>query len=479
MYLSTLLQVSSALPDIKIQGLSLNSQVIAPGELFIALAGTKDDGKKYIHQAIEKGAVAILTENPHDGVDQVPIIQLPDLRDRLGQIAAIFYGEPSNTLPVYGITGTSGKTSCAYFLADCLNRSETPCGFIGTLGQGYLQALKNFGLTTPDAISLQKSLANFMATGAKAVAMEVSSHGIHQKRIAATRYKAGVFTNLSQDHLDYHGDMETYALVKKSFLMNELTETAIINIDDDHGDLWAREITHKPSLTYSLRKDIADVYAAKPIFKSHGIIADIHSPWGNGQLTLPLLGAFNLSNALAVMCILGQRGYSLNKILELLNGLRGVPGRMQPLSFSGKPTIIIDYAHKPDALLKALKTCRAHTQGKLFCVFGCGGERDRGKRPMMAKIAEQEADHIILTNDNPRHEPPQQIFAEICQGFEQRYKVVLEPNRSIAIQKSIQWATSDDLILIAGKGAETYQIFGDALLPFSDYEEAKIHLMAK
>lgn len=467
--------------DLDILGLSLDSRAIQPGYLFLALRGTQADGSQFIHDAIRRGAVAVCIDADMriDQVD-IPCISIPDLRRKVGAIAARFYHHPAKKLKMIGVTGTSGKTSCTHFIAQSLQSLGMPCGIIGTLGSGFYGELGQAGLTTPDAVSLQASLHQFVERGAEAVAMEVSSHSIDQERVSAIDFEIGVFTNLSQDHLDYHGDMATYAAVKRRFLAEAMTEHIIINADDAYGKQWLAELAHhKPIIAYSIKPpreliaSVPFVYCAKSKINLQGIYAELHTPWGEGSVTLPLVGQFNLSNCLAVLAVLCLHGVAFQDALRSLERLHAVSGRMQTLGGQGKPLIVVDYAHKPDALEKVLEVLRQHTAGKLFCVFGCGGERDRGKRPLMAKIAEQWADQVIVTSDNPRHENPETIAQEIMAGFSHPGRVFLELDRSKAIEKSIQWAVAADCVLIAGKGAERYQQIGDQKLPFDDVDKAR------
>jgi len=401
----------------------------------------------------------------------------------VGQLAAHFYDYPLQSLRVLGVTGTSGKTSCTHFLAQILQELHIPCGLIGTLGSGFYGALGEAGLTTPDAISLQKIAKQLYDGGAKALAMEVSSHSIAQERIQAITFELGIFTNLSQDHLDYHGDMATYASVKYQFLAEAATKQVVINVEDAYGQKWLPDLAAiKTVYAYSTRPPsefqahIHYVYADSVLLSAQGVQARVHTPWGESDLFLPLLGQFNLSNALAVLTALCVYGLPFDAVIKQLAQLKAVPGRMQAIHQQNKPVVIVDYAHKPDALEKVLSTLRSLTSGKLFCVFGCGGERDRGKRPLMAKIAEELADQVIVTNDNPRHENPEVIAAEIAQGFRFPERVCVELDRSKAIEKSIQWAAAGDCILIAGKGAEHYQQIGDEKFPFDDVDKAGFYL---
>ena len=484
MRLSHLLKDEYILPcelDCFISGLSLDSRQIKKNNLFLAVKGSALDGREYISQAIEQGAAAVLLESdePIQAVSllqHIPLISIFQLSKKIGQIAARYYNYPAKSLRILGVTGTSGKTSCTHFIAQILQSLNIPCGIIGTLGHGFFDALESVSLTTPDAVTLQSVLHQFVKQEAKAIAMEVSSHSIDQGRVNAIPFEIGIFTNLTQDHLDYHGSLEAYAAVKKRFLTDLPTQNLIINADDDHGKKWITELSgKKPIITYGIQKS-ADVYANQIELGLHGIKANVFTPWGNEKLILPLIGEFNLSNSLAVLSALCLYGIPFSTVIDYLSLLKTVPGRMQMIGGHDKPLVVVDYAHKPDALEKVLRALRTHTQGKLWCVFGCGGERDRGKRPLMAKIAEELADHVIVTNDNPRHEQPEMIVAEISKGFLHPERVSIELDRSKAIENSIQWAASKDCILIAGKGAERYQQVGDEKLPFDDMEKVKQYL---
>jgi UDP-N-acetylmuramoyl-L-alanyl-D-glutamate--2,6-diaminopimelate ligase len=355
---------------------------------------------------------------------------------------------------------------------------QEPCGLIGTLGSGFPGALQETGMTTPDAIQLQRIFSELRAQRAKYVAMEVSSHSLDQGRVQGLDFEVGIFTNLTQDHLDYHGDIATYAAVKKRFFTDYPLRHAIINADDAVGQELITVLPAEKVFGYSLKGAALQVrarerliYVQKLRFDLSGMRAEVFTPWGDGELYAPLLGEFNLSNVLAVLATLGALGIPLDTVLACLARLAAVPGRMQLFGGAQEPRIIVDYAHTPDALEKTLRAVRQHCQGKLYCVFGCGGERDRGKRPLMGAIAEEHADQVLLTNDNPRHENPQAILAEILAGMKNPERVIVEPNRSKAIQDAIQCAKAGDYILIAGKGAETYQQIGDEKLPFNDGEK--------
>jgi UDP-N-acetylmuramoyl-L-alanyl-D-glutamate--2,6-diaminopimelate ligase len=491
MYLSELLKGLAkieAAQECDIQGLSQDTRTLKSGDLFFACAGTQDDGRKYIAEAIKKGAHAILVEADSEQKlkikTNVPIIYLSNLNAHIGLIAARFYDYPSRDMKIIGVTGTNGKTSCTHFIAASLKMLNIPCGIIGTLGNGLYGELKHSIHTTPDAIALQKILSDFKKQGIKYVAMEVSSHAIAQDRINGLEFFIALFTNLTRDHLDYHGDMENYARVKRSLFTRKGLQHCILNADDRYGRSWLKELTGDISVyAYSLESPVADIHSI-PItylhhanFDNNGITASVHTPWGDGLLhNSHIVGKFNLSNLLAVLTVLGILDIPLEIILACLSQLQGVPGRMEAIKTHEKPLVIVDYSHTPDALEQALLAIRDHCHGKLWCVFGCGGDRDRGKRPLMGKIAEQHADQLVITDDNPRSEEPKKIIADIMGGIENKAKTVIEHDRRRAIAHAISCAQSDDVILIAGKGHETYQIIGKERLPFSDVVEAQLIL---
>ncbi len=461
--------------DLKVMGLALDSRLVKPGDGFFAYAGGQVDGRHFIDEAIQKGARVIFADAEQFAVTQrdgVPVIAMPHLTAQMGHIVARFYGNPAQQMQMVGVTGTSGKTSCSHFVADVLQQLHIPCGVIGTLGIGLYGHIQASSLTTPDAITLQQSLAKFLQQQIKIAAMEVSSHSLDQGRVNGINFTVGIFTNLSRDHLDYHGTMEAYGAAKKRLFA--LTKYAVINADDAFGrELIAALHSQQKVLSYSANGAAADV-TAKNIFLDHtGIHADIVTPWGTSKIHSRLIGKFNLSNLLAVLTTLCVLDVPLQTALDGLTKVHSVPGRMQTFGGQTRPLIVVDYAHKPDALEKVLLALREHCRGKLFCIFGCGGERDRGKRPLMAKIAEQYADQVVVTNDNPRHEKPQDIIAEIMTGFSRPEKIIVEQDRSKAIRDVIQCAAAGDCILIAGKGAETYQQVGDEKIPFSDIEQVR------
>ncbi|NNM60376.1 MAG: UDP-N-acetylmuramoyl-L-alanyl-D-glutamate--2,6-diaminopimelate ligase [Legionellales bacterium] len=474
--------------DIDIKGLALDSRDIKPGYLFLACPGTHTTGHDFIDKAIEAGAVAVLCDaSPHIFNDvmitledgrQIPVLAVPYLLTSVGQLASQFYGEPSTHFPVYGVTGTNGKTSITHYIAQCFNQINQPCAVLGTVGNGFLDKLEESSHTTADPISLQQLLARYQEQGAKAIAMEVSSHGLDQGRVNGVCFDSAIFTNLTHDHLDYHQTMENYAAAKrKLFCMPDL-KRGIFNLDDAYGRALLNEFKDKiDCYGYSVDPQTGSEFplikALEVQYSTQGINAQIDTPWGSAELSLSLFGHFNLSNVLAVIALLGSKGISFQEILGLVSKIKPVTGRMEMLKKAGKITVVVDYSHTPDSLNKALIAIRAHTGAKIWCVFGCGGDRDKGKRPEMGKIAEQLADHVIVTNDNPRHESAEQIAQDILDGMSYPEKVTVLLDREQAIHYAISQAHEKDVILVAGKGHENYQQVGDEKRPFSDQAVVK------
>lgn len=485
MFLSELLQQS--LPDsILVSGIALDSRRVQSGDLFFACQGTALDGKRFIDDAIAAGASAVLVDATGQAESiiyrsSIPIVAIPHLNKQISAIAGRFYGNPAHSMEIIGVTGTNGKTSCTYFIASVLQQLGIPCGVIGTMGHGIYGDIKSGGLTTPDAASVQRILAEFKAQGVKHVAMEVSSHSLMQGRVEAIPFKVGVLTNLTQDHLDYHRTMEAYGAAKKRLFTELNTQYAVINQDDEFGQTLIENLPNKKNIiAYGLKKsDLTSSVFATEVRLNHGIEAHVVTPWGEGELTTVLMGQFNLNNVLAVLAVLGILQIPLTQALACLKNLSSVPGRMQSFGGHEQPLVVVDYSHTPDSLQKALEALRPHCRGQLYCVFGCGGDRDRGKRPQMAAIAERLADHVIVTDDNPRSEDPKQIVAEIMQGFVHPEKIIIQHDRSKAIYYGIQYAQRGDCVLIAGKGAETYQQIGENKIPFSDVEQVREILDAR
>lgn len=478
-HLSDLLQgliASDVIPDLAVSGLASDSRQVKPGDLFLAYKGLQHDGRLYIKEAIQSGAAAILCEAADYPVEihhDIPTILLNDLRHHLGEIAARFYDFPSRAMRIIGVTGTNGKTSCTHFIATILSKLQIPTAVMGTLGYGFLPTLQPSSHTTLDAIQLEKILSELRAKKTAVVAMEVSSHALDQRRVDGVQFEIAVFTQLSRDHLDYHGDMAAYARAKELLFEQPGLRYGVVNLDDELGRLIVdRHHQRLQLIGYSqagkIDHRIECVQATEIIYKSTGFSAKVRTPWGDGELQTTLLGRFNISNLLAVLSVLALLKLPLNSILEGISQLTTVRGRMQCVNGDHLPMVVVDYAHTPDALEKTLNALRGHCQGKLWCVFGCGGERDRGKRPEMAKITEQFADRVIVTSDNPRHESLNIIIDDIMTGFHQPKAVIVECNRQKAIEFAVQNAVHGDIVLVAGKGHETVQIIGDQQFPFDD-----------
>jgi UDP-N-acetylmuramoyl-L-alanyl-D-glutamate--2,6-diaminopimelate ligase len=470
-----------AASSVLIRELTLDSRKVRPGDLFLAVPGTAQDGRRHIADAIARGAAAVAYEA--EGASEMrdsaaDLIAMKGLGEQLSAIAGRFYGEPSRALRLIGVTGTNGKTSVSQLLAQALDLLGERCGIVGTLGSGFHNELVQGLHTTPDPIGVQAVLANLKQAGAKAVAMEVSSHGLDQGRVNALNFAVAVFTNLSRDHLDYHGSMAAYGAVKaKLFAWPEL-RCRVLNIDDAFGRELAAEHSESRLISYSLEDAGAYLYCRSAEFSDDGVRADVVTPQGEGRLCSSLLGRFNLSNLLAVVGALLALDYPLDEILAVMPLLQGPLGRMQRLGGGTQPLVVVDYAHTPDALDKVLEALQQHVDGQLLCLFGCGGDRDRGKRALMASVAEQRADRVLVTDDNPRTEAPEQIFADIRSGFSDVSKVSLQHGRGVAIAQLIASAKVGDVVLLAGKGHEDYQEINGVRQPFSDLREAEQALLA-
>lgn len=461
-----------------VSALACDSRKVAPGVVFAAYPGETSDGRTYIAQAIAKGAEAVLWEA--DGFQWDPALTLPNagvagLKARLGEIAAQVYGEPSKKMHMVGITGTNGKTSVAHWTAQAMARLGRKTAILGTAGNGFPHALTPALNTTPDAIELQQRLANYLHQGATACAMEVSSHGLAQSRVNGTHFNIAVLTNLTRDHLDYHGGMDAYAAAKARLFNWPGLEWTVLNVDDAFG----RELEGltRPARVASYGFTRGTVVGYKLALSQTGLHMDVHTDWGNAEIESPLLGRFNAANLLAVLTTLLVSGIALSDACAALAHSLPPPGRMQTLGGGARPLVIVDYAHTPDALEKVLATLREIAQtGRLICVFGCGGNRDSGKRPLMGRAAFEGADAIWVTSDNPRNEDPQAIIDEVLQGIPGEHRT--EPNRARAIFEAIGAARCGDVVLIAGKGHEDYQETGGERVPFSDVAVARKALEA-
>ena len=472
---------SADVPDLQLlgvkpRGLSIDSRKVSKGEVFLAFPGDSSDGRRFIAQAIEAGACAVLWEKSGfewDPAWRVPNLPVHGLREKAGEIASRFYGNPSQHLWMVGVTGTNGKTSCSQWIAQSLSRQGRRTAVIGTLGSGFIDALDPAQNTTPDPVSLQARLAGLREQGAVAVAMEVSSHGIEQGRVNGVKFDVALFTNLSRDHLDYHGSMAAYSAAKAKLFEWPQLEHAVLNLDDAFGAERAQRVDRARVNLIGYGFGKGEIAGHRLDLSTRGLKLEIATPWGKGRIASALLGGFNAYNLLGVLGVLLASGVDFDNAIAALSELEPVPGRMQTVSLRDAPLVVVDYAHSPDALEKALETLRLTLApgARLHCVFGCGGDRDPGKRPLMGEIATRLADCCVITSDNPRSENARAIIADILAGAHPNYHV--EEDRATAILYALQSAAPEDVVLIAGKGHETWQEIGDRRLPFDDLEVAR------
>ena len=464
---------------IQITGLALDSRAVVGGDLFIALAGARQHGLNHVAQAIDKGACGVVYDPAGGGkqlierANNVPIIAVEDLGLKLGDIAARFYGNPSGVMSVIGITGTNGKTSCSHFLSQMLE----DCGIIGTLGWGEWGKLSKTLNTTPDALETQRILAELQKNRKKIVAMEVSSHGLEQGRVNGVTFKGAVFTNISRDHLDYHGTMDAYLQAKLELLNKPGLHFVVVNLDDFYSGqiiaavpeavvVWGISVQGKALASGEC------ISAENILHKEDGIEFDVRWRGDSQRIKVPLYGVFNSENVLTVLAVMLAMGVSMPDAVKKLRFIKPVTGRMERFGGDGLPLIFVDYAHTPDALDKVLSGMRKHCRQALWVVFGCGGNRDKGKRPQMGRIAEQWADHVVITDDNPRYENGLDIVNDILAGcsLTGRNSVQVEviQNRKEAIQNVIARAAEKDCIVVAGKGHEHYQEINGVKIAFND-----------
>lgn len=517
--------------NVPVTRLVTDSREVKRGDTFVAYPGEKNDGRQFIASAIAQGANAVIYEKhwvkpnaippssqktskrqvmsgqPWEALQfiwndawQVPHLAVADLRHKAGWLADAVCGTPSENLWVVGITGTNGKTSTSHWIAHALNEAKKKCALIGTLGNGFVGALQTSANTTPDAIHVHGLLADYVRDGAQALAMEVSSHALSQGRVNAVRFDVAMLTNLSRDHLDYHGDMQRYAAAKRKLFEWQQLKYAVLNLDDEFGVELARELSLQQALQgdpastlpqqdsveiigYGLtdtalklaeRLGLRMVYGNLLEMSGQGSRLAVHSSWGSAELNSALVGRFNAANLLGALAVLLVSNVGLQDAVRSLSTAQPVAGRMQRLGCAQQPTVIVDYAHTPDALEKvlvALREVSAAAGGRVLCVFGCGGDRDRGKRPMMGLIAEKFSGFCIVTSDNPRSENPRDIIAEIVSGMKANNHEIMV-DRAAAIQAAIGLARQSDTVLIAGKGHEDYQEINGVKHPFSDVQVA-------
>ncbi len=502
--------VLHAIDELGIRRLVNDSRAVRPGDTFVAYPGAARDGRGYIAQAVAGGAASVLWESAGFRWDpqwRVRNLGVRDLRRRAGEIASRVHGWPSSRLWVVGVTGTNGKTTCSQWIAQALTRTGRRCAVIGTLGYGLRHPLKPIANTTPDALWLHAQLADFARRGAQAVSMEVSSIGLDQDRCAGVEFDVALFTNISRDHLDYHRTMRRYREAKARLFAWESLRHAVVNLDDDFGRELARRIRRKGLnlIGYGFgshaKTRSARVAGANLVANAHGVSFDVCTPWGTARVASPMLGRFNASNLLGILAVLLVSDVPLGKAVAALARLAPLPGRLQRLGGGAWPLVVVDYAHTPDALEQALLTLRELLSSsefrvpgsgsrarrspggisepetrnpKLICVFGCGGERDRGKRPLMGRVAARLADRAVVTSDNPRDEDPLAIIADVVKGVRGDFSI--EPDRARAVREAIREARAGDIVLVAGKGHEQYQEIAGVRHPFSDAAQARAAL---
>ena len=473
-------EVPAQWADLPVSGLSADSRTVQAGDLFFARRGGQRHGLEFLDAARAARAAAVIWEPPDDGWlpagdGGLPLLAAPELGRNLGLIASRFYGEPSRRLAVVGITGTDGKTSCAHFIAQALSNAATgPCGLLGTLGGGVYGQTEPSLHTTPDPLAVQRWLGGLAAAGRRYAAMEVSSHALDQGRVNGVAFAVAALTHLSRDHLDYHGTVEAYAAAKRRLFVDHQPGWAVLNYDDAFGRHLTTEAQGcAPIIVYGLgerpQRLERFVWGERLELTPAGLRMQVRSSWGDGELSTRLSGRFNASNLLVALATLLALEMPLPEALARLAETTPAPGRMERIGGGpDQPLAVIDYAHTPHALEQALTALRTQGGGKLWCVFGCGGDRDAGKRPLMGAIAERLADRVIVTDDNPRTENPDQIVAAIRAGMRRPDAGIVIRDRRQAIGQALAEAGGGDIVLIAGKGHEDYQIIGAERWPFSD-----------
>lgn len=467
------------LPAVKVGGIKLDSRQVAPHDVFVAVPGYQSDGRHYIAAAISAGASVVLTDSETVGMEQRDgawVIEVPQLKNQLSAIAGRFFHEPSQRIQVIGVTGTNGKTSVTYLVAQLLEQLGLPCGVIGTTGSGFPGKLLPETHTTPDAIAVQHRLHVLASEGAQAVAMEVSSHALVQRRAEAVHFAVGVATNISRDHLDYHGTMANYSGAKRRLFTELDTQHSVLNVDDAALAAWLPDRTDSWRYSLTPQASSRSVWASDVQFAQDGtqFVLNVRltdDTVASHAVQSPLLGGFNVYNLLAALTTVISLGYEPAAAAQACRVLHAVPGRMEAFTAEQQPLVIVDYAHTPDALQQVLTALRRHCHGQLWCVFGCGGDRDRGKRPQMGAVAADLADQIVVTDDNPRTEVPEQIVQDILAGMPSRQRVQVIMGRENAVRQVIAQAKPQDIVLLAGKGHEDYQVIGQQRY---DYDERKL-----
>lgn len=467
-----------SLASVVVSELELDSRRVQPGTTFVAIVGHVVDGRDFIASAIEHGANAVLAQacnaKVHGTIEMVgdtPVVYLDALDKRLSEIAGQLYTYPE--MGLIGVTGTNGKTTITQLIAQWIELIGSKAAVMGTTGNGFLGDLQQAANTTGNAVEIQHTLASLADQKAKYTALEVSSHGLVQGRVQALSFAAGVFTNLSRDHLDYHGTMEDYASAKLTLFTQHQCEKAIINVDDEVGAAWARELTNAIAVSLTPTSEYKNaLWANRVAYAESGITIGFDGMFGTGELYAPLIGEFNAANLMLAFATLLSLGFSKQDLLATASRLQPVLGRMELFQAEKCAKVVVDYAHTPDALEKALQALRVHCEGQLWAIVGCGGDRDAGKRPMMAEIAERLGDRVVLTDDNPRSESPQRIVKDMLAGLSKPDDAVIEHDRFRALSYALENASAQDIILMAGKGHEDYQIRNGETIHYSDRESA-------
>ena len=471
--------------------LTADSRAVKLGSIFVAYPGTNQDGRAFIPEAIARGAAAVIWERRGFQWEErweIPNLGVENLRERISEIAGNVYGNPSESLLMVGVTGTNGKTSVSQWIAAACDGLGRRSAVLGTLGNGLVGERVEAKNTTPDAILLQRLLADYLRRGAAVAAMEVSSHGLDQGRVAGIKYDIAIFTNLTRDHLDYHQSMDAYAEAKYRLFSARGLKSAIVNIDDEWGARFAARLqgSGRDVVTFGTVPG-ARLAASRIALTEAGVAFHLESEWGSGLVAAPVLGAFNVSNLTAVVAAVIAAGFTFDDAVRAASTLQPVPGRLERLGGGAQPVVVVDYAHTPDALEKALEALRVILDsstalrdhgcppGRLICVFGCGGDRDPGKRSIMGSTAAKLADQVIVTSDNPRSEDPRQIIAQVLEGIPGD-KAESHEDRQVAIFSAVHHARRGDIVLLAGKGHETYQEIAGTRVPFSDSDVARAAL---
>lgn len=459
-------------PNPLVDRLSIDSRRVTPGSLFFALPGLRSDGNSFVDEAISRGAVAVISSQPRRfRSSKIAYLTVDNPRMELARVARAFHGNPDEKLALAGVTGTNGKTTVAYLVKQILANLGQRYGCLGTIGYDLVQRTVPSFRTTPESLDLCELLAQMIDFECRGAVMEVSSHGIDQHRVGGLKFEVAAFLNLTRDHLDYHKDMESYYAVKRRLFNGEngpLPNVVVVNVDDPYGRRLLSELPEQASVLTFGEAASADFRARSVVLSSRGTRFDLQCPQGAFQVETALVGSYNVSNTLAALAICNGLGLNIESCIKNLNLFPGIPGRMQKVEAGQAATVLIDYAHTEDALENALSMLRALTPGKLRVVFGCGGNRDRGKRPIMTQVANTLTDEAWATSDNPRNEEVESIFSDMKEGLVAADRMHFVKDRRRAIELALDASKEGDCLLIAGKGHESFQEYGETVVPFDD-----------